>query len=160
MDEDGKELLIEKKYTGSLFYEVFLTGKYIKKMGEQLFKQLEVEFTSEEFTTLDFLYEAKNICQRDLAVKMLVNRANMGKILNGLEKRGYIIRKVDTKCNHPVKLVSLTEAGEEIYANTVIKLREKGSKAIDEITKEEADTILEGLKKMRKVLKETIDIDI
>lgn len=160
MDEDGKELLIEKKYTDSLFYEVFLTGKYIKKMGEQLFKHLGIDFTSEEFSALDLLYKTENICQRDLAVKMLINRANMGKILNSLEKKECITRKVSTKCNHPVKFVALTEKGTETYIKTVNKLRERCSRAIDEITEEEADIMLEGLKKMRKVLKETLDIDI
>lgn len=160
MEEEKEKKPIEKKYTDSLFYEVFLTGKYIKKMGEQLFKKLEIELTSEEFSTLDFLYETKNICQRDLAVKMLINRANMGKILNGLEKKGYVISKVDTRCNHPVKYASLTEAGEKIYVNTVTKLSEKGKRAIEEISRLEADRIIEGLRKMRNILKEIIDIDI
>lgn len=151
---------IEEKYTDSLFYEVFLTGKYIKKMGEHIFRVLEVEFTAEEFSALDFLYKSQSICQRDLALKMLINRANMGKILNGLEKRGYITRKLDTKCNHPVKIVSLTEKGEATYLNTVSKLKATGEKATKEISKEEAEVIIGGLKKIRKVLKDIIDVDI
>lgn len=157
----GKKTKIEKKYTESLFYEVSLTGKYIKKMAEQHFKNLSLELTAEEFSILDFIYQKGNMCQRDLALKMLINRANMGKILNGLENKGYIKRKVDVKCNHPVKLVLMTEAGEKIYVKTASTLRKKtAEKTTIKFSKEEADFLISGMQKMRTMLKEIVNIDI
>lgn len=148
------------KYTESILYEVFLTGKYIKKMGEQLFKKIGLSLTSEEFATLDFLYENENICQRDLALAMLINRANMGKILNSLDKKGYIERKLSIKCNHPVKLVSLTIAGKKMYETTIKKLREQGENVIASIPTENIGETILNLQKIRESLKNLIEIDI
>lgn len=150
----------EKKYTESLFYEVYLTGKYIKKMSVQHFKNLNLELTGEEFSTLDFIYHNGNMCQRDLALKMFINRANMGKILNGLEERGYLKRIVDVKCNRPVKLISMTKEGEDIYTKTLATLRNTAEKAYNKFSESEVSVLIDGMQKMRKCLKEIVEIDI
>ncbi len=150
----------ERGYTESLFYEVSLTGKYIKKLGEQHFKNLNLDFTIEEFSTLDFIFYGKNVCQRDLAIKTFINRANMGKILNGLEEKGYIKRTVDIKCNRPIKLVSMTEAGRAAYLKTVETLRKTASVIMDKFTEEESKFMIERLHKMRNLLKEVVEINI
>ena len=150
----------EKKYTESLFYEVYLTGKYIKKMSVQHFKNLNLELTGEEFSTLDFIYHNGNMCQRDLALKMFINRANMGKILNGLEERGYLKRIVDVKCNRPVKLISMTKEGEEVYTKTLTTLRITAEKAYSKFNEDEVKVLIAGMQKMRKYLKEIVEIDI
>lgn len=150
----------KKKYTESLFYEVYLTGKYIKKMSVQHFKNLNLELTGEEFSTLDFIYHNGNMCQRDLALKMFINRANMGKILNGLEERGYLKRIVDVKCNRPVKLISMTKEGEEVYTKTLTTLRITAEKAYSKFSEDEVKVLIAGMQKMRKYLKEIVEIDI
>ena len=149
------------KYTDSIFYEIILTGKYMKKMAEGLFKKLELVLTNEEFSVLDFLYKNKDeICQRDLAVKLLSDRANMGKILNGLDKKGYIKRKIGVKQNYPVKFVYLTKSGEAVYSETISKLIKIGKPALNALTKNEENKTISNLQKIRKVLSEIIDIDI
>lgn len=155
MDKTGK------KYTSSLFYEVFLTGKYIKKMGENIFKKHGILLTPEEFSTLDHIFENNaKICQRDLALKMLINRANMGKILSKLEEEGYISINLSTKGNRPVKLVHLTKKGEEFYLSTIEKFKNHSQLAVDKITIKETENTIETLQKIREALQEMIAIDI
>lgn len=149
------------KYTNSIFYEIILTGKYMKKMAEGLFRKLELVLTNEEFFVLDFLYKNnEEICQRDIAVKMLSDRANMGKILNGLEKKGYIERKLGTKQKYPVKLVFLTDEGEKCYIETIETLKKIGKPVIDELSEKEEKETIERLKRLREVLSKIINIDI
>ena len=156
-----KKEKLEAKYTESLLYEIFLTGKHIKKMGEELFKKMSFEFTSEEFSAIDFLYKNNNmVCQRDIAVKMLINRGNMGKILNSLEQKGLIERILTTRQNRPVKIVKLTEKGEDAYFTTITQLRKQGQCALSKITKEEAEVMTIGLHKIRGVLNEILELDI
>ena len=151
----------ELKYTNSIFYEIILTGKYMKRMAEQLFRELELALTNEEFFVLDFLYKNNDkVCQRDLAVKMLTDRANMWKILSGLENKGYIERNIDKKQNYPVKLVKLTTNGEKVYIDTITKLRNIGQEAIDSVSEEESKKTIEILQNMRKVLSKIIDVNI
>lgn len=149
------------KYTDSIFHDVILTGRYIKKMAEQVFKKLELKLTNEEFSVLDFLYKnEEKVCQRDLAIKLLYNRANIGKILNGLEKTGYIKRKIGEKQNYPVKFVSLTENGEKIYMETANKLREVASSSLKAISKDEVKNMSLMLKKMRNIIEEIVEFNI
>lgn len=155
-----EEIRQEKKYTESLFYEVYLTGKYIKKLSAQHFKNLNLELTGEEFSTLDFIYHNGNMCQRDLALKMFINRANMGKILNELENKGYLKRFVDVKCNRPVKLISMTKEGEEVYTKTLITLRNTAQKAYCKFKEDEVKVLIAGMQKLREYLKEIVEIDI
>ena len=151
----------KKKYTESLFYEISLTAKYCKKVGEQYFKKLNTGLTTEEFCVLDITYyEDKKICQSDLALALLVNRANMGKILDHLEKRGYIKREVTTKQNRPVKIVILTKEGEDVYIKTLNALRPGIQKMIQFITNKETDSIIKSLRRIRQAVKESIEIDI
>ena len=149
------------KYTNSIFYEIILTGKYMKRMAEQLFRELELALTNEEFFVLDFLYKNNDkVCQRDLAIKMLTDRANMGKILSGLENKGYIERNIDKKQNYPVKLVKLAPSGERVYIDTITKLINIGQEAIDSVSEEESKKTIEILQNMRKVLSKIIDVNI
>lgn len=130
-------------------------------MAEGLFKELELVLTNEEFFVLDFLYKNnEEVCQRDIAVKMLSDRANMGKILNGLDKKGYIERKLGVKQKYPVKLVSLTDEGEKCYIETIEILKKIGKPVIEELTEKEEKETIERLKRLRKVLSQIINIDI
>ena len=156
--------MIEKKeknkYTDTMFYDIFLTGKYIKKMAEQLFKKMNFELTSEEFSTLDFLYEEEGICQRDLALKMLIDRANMGKILGGLEAKGFVVRNSSMKGNYPVKTVKLTKLGMENYIKIVNELRCFASRVSEKIPIDEVKLMRGKLQNIRQILKEILEIDI
>lgn len=155
MDKTGK------KYTSSLFYEVFLTGKYIKKMGEHIFKKHGIALTPEEFSALDHIYENNTkICQRDLALKMLINRANMGKILSKLEEDGYISINLSTKENRPVKLVCLTEYGKSFYLDTIEKFKNHSKIASEKISIKETEDAIKVLTKMREALQEIMSLDI
>ena len=157
MNKDNDEI----KYTNSVFYEIVLTGKYLKKTAELVFKRLEIILTNEEFVVLDILYKNNaQICHRDLALKMFADRANMGKILKGLENKNYVKIEIGTRQNRPIKMVTLIQKGESTYLDTVSKLRETTKTAMDEITREECDRISSSLKKMRKTLSEIIDTNI
>lgn len=84
----------------------------------------------------------------------------MGKILDHLEKRGYIKREVTTKQNRPVKIVILTKEGENIYMKTLSALRPGIQKMIQFITDKESESIIKSLRRIRQAVKESIEIDI
>ena len=135
------------KYTDSLYYET-----------EQLFKKAGLIISGEEFGVLDFIYENNDVvCQRDLALKMLINRANMGKIINKLQKKGFIEIKLSTKGNRPVKLAVMTNSGKETYLDAIQKIKNKAKIITDKITIEESKNTIKTLNKMRDLMKKMID---
>ena len=98
-------------YTESIFYELKQTARMMKFHATQQFALLEIDLTPEEYTTLDTIMCNPELCQRDLAKLLLLDRANTGRVLNKLESLKYIARYVDTKNNRLVKKVIITEKG-------------------------------------------------
>lgn len=98
-------------YTESIFYELKQTARMMKFHAIQKFANLEISLTPEEYSTLDTIMCNPQLCQRDLAKLLLLDRANTGRILNKLEEKGLIDRSVDTKNNRLVKKVHITDNG-------------------------------------------------
>ena len=109
---------MKKSYSESLYYQLRLTAKYLKLLGEQLFEGLKIETSFDEFITLDLINNNKGLCQRDLAKMLLKDRANTGRIITKLEEKGYVSINIDKKSNRLVKLLSLTKKGEKFIEAT------------------------------------------
>ena len=104
---------MQNHFTETIFYQIELTAKYTKMLGQQVFEKFNVDLTIEEFSVLDVLVCSDRLCQRDLAKLILKDRANTGKLLDSLEKKGLIERKLSIKNNRPVKFVKITPKGIE-----------------------------------------------
>ena len=151
---------IKGSFIGSIFYEIDLTAKYCKMFGTQAFEKFNTGVSIEEFAVLDTLLCNPGICQRDLARIILKDRANTGKIIDNLEKKGLVKRILSIKNNRPVKLTELTKEGikkaEEVYKNVKPHLAFIQEKVIGN----DLGQVSEMLKKFRQVLSETVDIQI
>ncbi len=151
---------MQNHFTDTVFYHIELTAKYCKLLGQQVFEKLEAGITPDEFSTLDTLICNPNICQRDLAKLILKDRANTGKILDSLEKKGFITRKLSIKNNRPVKIAEITEAGilkaEEITAKT----KPHFTLVTEKINKSGLTKLKDSLKELREILNETLEIQI
>ena len=90
-------------YTQSIFYDLEFTTKYIKRMGYNFCNELNMCIGPEEVLALDIIYLTPGICQRDLAKKLLKDRAGTGRVLLQLESKGFVERFVDTKGNRLVR---------------------------------------------------------
>ena len=129
-------------------------------LGMQLFGKLGVGLTIEEFSTLDTISANDGLCQRDLAKLILKDRANTGKLLDSLESKGFVKRELAVKNNRPVKIVTITKEGEEIYADTYSKLEPHHKKIKEKIVNTDLAKVGELLKELREVLEDSLDIGI
>ena len=102
---------MQEHFTNTIFYQLELTAKYCKLLGSQVFEKYGTGISCEEYSVLDVLANSPKMCQRDLAKIILKDRANTGKLLDSLEKRGYVTRTLSIKNNRPVKIVEITDAG-------------------------------------------------
>lgn len=116
--------------------------------------------TPDEFYALDAIMLNEGICQRELAKLILKDRPNTGRILDSLEKKGYIERFVDTKNNRLVKRMNLTPAGRAVTEETSKRLREY----IDNIPKvfsdEDKDKLKQLMIKFRQSLEQEVEMKI
>lgn len=149
-----------KHFTNTIFYQVELTARYTKMLGTQLFGRLGVGLTPEEFAALDSISANNELCQRDLAKLILKDRANTGKLLDSLETKGLITRELTVKNNRPVKIIKITEQGENLYSEVYAKLIPHHKVVEEKIANTDLERVGELLKELREILEDSIDIGI
>ena len=149
-----------KHFTDSIFYQVELTARYTKMLGTQLFGKLGIGLTPEEFSALDIISYSKELCQKDLAKMILKDRANTGKLLDSLESKGFISRELTSKNNRPVKVITITDAGMNMYKQTYEKLTPYHKAVEEKIKNTDLSKVGDLLSELRDVLEDTMDIDI
>lgn len=156
-----KELeLVGKHFTDTIFYQIELTSRYVKMLGAQLFNKLDISLSIDEFSTLDTLSYHDSLCQRDLAKLILRDRANMGRILDSLENKGFVKRNLSIKDNRPVKIVKITSLGREFYEDTFKKLAIHHKNVEEKIKNTDLAKLGKLLKDLREVLKDSVEIGI
>ena len=143
-------------YTESIFYELKQTARMMKFHATQKFADLEIDLTPEEYSTLDTIMCNPQLCQRDLAKLLLLDRANTGRILNKLEEKNYIIRSVDTKNNRLVKKVNITSEGISELNNINNKIIQEYITIADKIPPEEFEAAKTAIRNLRLSLEKHI----
>ena len=151
---------LQEHFTDTIFYQIELTAKYCKLLGQQVFEQYQTGISVEEFAVLDTVLCNGELCQRDIAKLILKDRANTGKLLDTLAAKNYITRELTVKNNRPVKLVKITELGIRKINEVAEKARPNYNLVKDKINKRNLSKVGDLLKELRGILKETIEIQI
>ena len=151
---------IREHYIDTIFYQIELTAKYCKLLGTQVFDKFNAGISCEEFSVLDVLECNPELCQRDLAKIILKDRANTGKLLDSLEKKGFITRKLSIKNNRPVKIVKITESGIEKAREATERINPHFLHMQEKIHNSDIAKVGDLLKELRRVLNETLEIQI
>ncbi len=150
----------EKHYINSIYYQFELTAKYCKYLASQLFKKIECTLSLDEVVTLDTLAINGEMCQRDLAKIILKDRPSTGRILNSLEKKGYIERVVATKNNRLVRKIILTGDGKIILSDITLKIREYLQNIPRAFSSEKIEDMKLLMQGFREILKNEVELNI
>ncbi len=151
---------IHEHFTDTIFYQIELTAKYCKLLGQQVFEKFNLGISLEEYSVLDVLTINESLCQRDIAKLILKDRANTGKLLDTLAEKNFITRELTVKNNRPVKLVKITEEGIKKINEVAEKARPNYNLVKEKINKRNLSKVGDLLKELREILKETIEIQI
>ena len=147
-------------FRDTIFYQIELTARYCKLLGAQVFEQFNVGLTVEEFAILDTLSANEELCQRDLAKLILKDRANTGKLLDALERKGLVTRTLSMKNNRPVKLIEITNEGKKRVENAATIIRPHYAAIKEQIVNSDIAKIGVLLSELRNVLSESLKIQI
>lgn len=147
-------------YTQSIFYDLEFTTKYIKRMGYNFCNELNMCIGPEEVLALDIIYLNPGICQRDLAKKLLKDRAGTGRVLLQLESKGFVERFVDTKGNRLVHKMKLTESGKDMLKLATNKIEPYVKKIKEAFSEEDKNQLKNLLDKFRRILAENVTTQI
>ncbi len=151
---------MKEHFRNTIFYQIELTARYCKLLGAQVFEQFNVGISIEEYTILDTLLMQQELCQRDLAKLILKDRANTGKLLDSLEKKGLVERKLSVKNNRPVKLIEITKEGIKQAEEAAAKIRPQYMAIKEQIDNSDIAKVGELLTELRTILNESLKIQI
>ncbi len=148
-------------FTKSLYYQLKLTEKYFKMLGKYIEMKLDLPITLDEMCVLHTIYKhSGEIHQRDLAKIILKDRGNTGRLLDVLEKDGFIERKETTKNKRQAKVISITESGIDVV-NECYGIIEPIFNSLDEkFERAKINQVIENLIHFRNAIEDMIEIRI
>ena len=144
------------KYENTLFFQINSCSRYLHLAFEQLIKELDLGINALEFLALSVITDTKDCCQRDLARLILKDRSNTGKLANTLYKKGYINIELKTKNNRPVKILTPSDKGIEIYKKAKKVTDPLYKKFESSISKKIINEMMDNLKNLKNIVKNTV----
>ena len=137
-----------------------LTSTYCQLAGQNLFKKtVKLDITSEQFGIIFILYYRDGLYQSQVAKLLKKDRPNITRMVDILEKKGYITRKKDNENKRIIKLF-ITEAGKKT-AQRLEPLREEFYKnMVDGFSDDDIRVLYNLLEKIRNNMRKHYGINI
>jgi len=133
---------------------------YIRLTRSQLFKDLNLDLTGDQFRTLYILQQEDNINQSELAQIMLKDRPNITRLVSSLEDKGLISRKIGSENNRLSKKLFITEDGRIMVEKILPLVRKCNNEMTAGINDEQMDTIKTALKIICNNMEKSIKLQI
>jgi DNA-binding MarR family transcriptional regulator len=102
-----------------------------------------------QFDVLARVGAAKGITQQELADRLLVTKGNISQLLDRLERRGLLKRCQEGRTN----TLSLTEEGQQLYAQVVPAQEEMVAQHFSALTSQEVNQLLHLLRKLDRAIR-------
>ena len=108
--------------------ELNLTGCKLKQFIAAKLRQMEVPLTPEQFILIDLLWNQGSMSQQQLADQMQKDKNSVTKLVDALERKGFVVREQNRKDRRSNTLV-LTEKAEGLKYGA----KQKGISILDEM---------------------------
>lgn len=129
--------------------ELNLTGCKLKQFIAAKLRQMEVPLTPEQFILIDLLWNQGSMSQQQLADQMQKDKNSVTKLVDALERKGFVVREQNRQDRRSNTLV-LTEKAEGLKHSA----KQKGISILDEmlvgISEEELRSFLVTLHKLNR----------
>lgn len=135
------------------------TGNLSKVFAIQTFVNSNLDITPEQFSVLHVLVENGCLYQRQISALTLKDRPNISRILNILEKMGYVSKTPDVNKRKIVK-INITQDGIDLYNKAVPTILNVWHETVEGISEEELDILNNVLEKINKNLLPRVNIQI
>jgi DNA-binding MarR family transcriptional regulator len=140
-----------------------------KKMGVYLnqahflFKQCflselvanNVDLTPEQYLLIDLLWDEGPLTQQEIADQMQKDKNSITKLIDGLEKKGYVTRETNPRDRRKNRVV-VTKTGEEKKQEITRIAINAADNILGGIPTEELNTVVEVLNKLNKNMKKLL----
>lgn len=102
-----------KNAKDSLGYDIARSNWYLKTLFNKLLREAGHPLTQEQWVILQITSVSPGVSQTELARRSLRDKTNITRILDGLQKKGFVVREMDTR-DRRVYRIRCTRQGEEV----------------------------------------------
>ena len=156
MKNNDENLLYLNKRFGTL---LVAAGVYTRIFSRRSFQNSKLEITPEQFVVIEILMQHDGLYQRQLCELAIKDRPNMTRIINILEKSGYVERKSD-KNKRKVYKIFLTQKAKEMFSKLSFTANNYRSTIIEGINEDELNVCKKVLSKVVDNLLDKVDISM
>ena len=136
-------MLLSKEVT----VELHLTGCRLKQYIATMLRQQDVPLTPEQFMLIDLLWNQGEMSQQELADQMHKDKNSVTRLVDAIERKGFVVRRQNTSDRRSNTLV-LTEQAESLKAYAKQKGISILDKMLEGISEDELRAFLTTLRKL------------
>ena len=136
-------MLLSKEIT----VELHLTGCKLKQYIATMLRQHDVPLTPEQFMLIDLLWNQGEMSQQELADQMQKDKNSVTKLVDAIERKGFVVRRQNPDDRRSNTLV-LTEKAETLKPGAKQKGISILDKMLEGITEDELRAFLVTLRKL------------
>lgn len=145
----------------NLPYQIDYTANFNKSFRrEHQAKFISSALSADEFYMLYLLTSEPDISQSEIAKFLFKGKAHIGKILNDMEARGFIIRNAATADNIIIKKNIITDKGKELFEKGFIETEKIKEKMHQEFSEQEIEQFISYLKRYRNFLTSIVEVKL
>jgi len=137
---------IKYNFNDSFGFIIVKTGRLIENRLRYNFEEENISITPQQWSVLTYLWNEDGISQQKIANVFSKDKTSMTRLLNNMEKNGFIIRKQGTKDKRN-KNIFLTELSKELKEKSIKVAQETLAEIIDGVDSQK-------LKISKQILKE------
>lgn len=139
----------------SLGYLVAKTNWYMKSYFNKLIKDNGLNVTTEQWAVLVTIYNKPGISQTEIAKLSLKDKANITRILDGLDKNGYVIKTSDSSDRRAYN-INLTDSGKEVLEKLIPLAQQANNAFVQDLSQREVENLVNSLNKIPSTLERLI----
>ena len=134
-------------------------GIYTRIYSRQCFRSSNFDITPEQFVVIEALMNHDGLYQRQLGEITMKDRPNITRIINILQKNGYVERRSDVNKRKVFKIF-LTQKARENFANLARVASDYRHTMISGITSDELELCMGVLNKILNNLLDKVDMNV
>ncbi|MDD2330011.1 MAG: MarR family transcriptional regulator [Bacteroidales bacterium] len=115
-----------------------------------------VDLTPEQYLLIDLLWDEGPLTQQEIANQMQKDKNSITKLIDGLEKKGYVVRETNPKDRRKNRVI-VTKTGEAKKQEITRIAINAADNILGGIPTEELNTVVEVLNKLNKNMKKLLE---
>ncbi len=131
----------------SIGAQMYVALQLMKRRNQKIIKDHGFNITMEQLAVLEILHFKGEMNMTELSTELWKQNANITRIVDKIEKKGFVVRK-PVEGDRRAFLLCITKEGSQIFKNTIPLILKEVKGLTSCLTKEEHDITIASIKKI------------